>query len=105
MRGATEGFVARPGSAVVIREPQYRFQKSVEVPAGATSVRVALAGTDFQPDTDYQVVATPGWDAGSVWVTKKDVRGLIVNFENAPAAATVLDVLVARGPWRRHPTQ
>jgi hypothetical protein len=45
---------------------------------------VALSTSQTQPDTNYHVLLTMGWNAGAVWVTNKTTTGFTVNYEKIP---------------------
>lgn len=48
-----------------------------------------------EPDANYGVHVTPGWNAGAVWVTSKATTGFTVNWQTAPGSNTALDWLIA----------
>lgn len=98
------GFVQKPGtSGARVYEMQSVFQTTVRVPEGKVLVTVPLEGLNRQIDVNYQVMVTPGWQAGSVWVAEKKRDGFTVRFDNpAPRGATI-DVEVRRPPYRGQP--
>lgn len=93
------GFIQKPGtSGARVLRLQEGMSRTVGVPAGQSSVRVALEGLERQPDASYQVAATPNWRAGDVWVTDRGPDGFSVNMENVAPEGGTLDVIVRRGP-------
>jgi hypothetical protein len=95
------GFVQLPGTAGArVNEMPNESVATVEVPEGATSVPVSLDGLLRQPDSAYQVLATPNWPAGGVWVTGKKASGFTLNVEKPAPAQGAVDVVIKRSPFR-----
>ena len=95
------GFTQLPGTrGMQVHEMLPATTMTVTVPAGKTNLFVALEGTAFQTDRDYQVQVTPGFNGGACWVTNKQLHGFDLNFERAPAADASADVLIQRRPYR-----
>ena len=82
------------GARISVRTPQAVLTKSVLIARGHGSVEVTLEGLEKQRDEHYAVVVTPGWDAGSRWVTGKSPDGFTANFRTPPPADAHLDVRV-----------
>jgi len=94
-------FVQLPGTeGMQIHEMTPQATLSVDVTKGQSSVTVPLGGMAAQPDGNYQVYVTPGFDAGGAWVTKKRNDSVTVNFSRAPADASRADILIQRAPFR-----
>jgi len=66
---------------------------NVTVTAGFTSISVTLP--EPEPDTNYGVIVTPGWDT-SVWITDKTTSGFTINFGTPPTVDSALDWFVYR---------
>lgn len=93
------GFIQKPGtSGARVLRLQEGTSRTVAVPAGETSVRVALEGLERQADAAYQVSVMPNWRAGDVWVSDRAADGFTVNLENAAPEDGAVDVIVRRGP-------
>ncbi|MCF7847758.1 MAG: hypothetical protein K9M45_02820 [Kiritimatiellales bacterium] len=91
------GFVQLPGTAgAQIHELKQGTEKSVSVRPGEHSVRVGLESMERQQDGNYQVLATPQWNAGGVWVDEVEPDGFTVRFERAPEQGARLDVITRR---------
>jgi len=76
----------------VVHRPAARMSFIVSVPSGANEVTVHLQRP--QPDLDYQVIATPRFDAGGIWVEEKRVRSFSLHLAKASEVEGVVDVLV-----------
>lgn len=93
------GFVQRPGSATpVVYSLQSEVSLTVPVEVGESTAAVVLTGLQRQPDANYQVLVTPGWRAGEVWVTDKRRDGFTVNLANPAPEGATLDVMIRRSP-------
>lgn len=93
------GFVPLPGTTgAQIFEMAQSTRKTLKVARGEMEVQVGLEGVEIQPDTRYQVGATTGFNAGSVWFTDKQNDRVTLRFERAPDQDATVDVVISRSP-------
>ena len=94
------GFRQLPGtSGSQVHEMAPILLKTVAIPEGKTSLLVELKGMDSQPSS-YQVVATPNFDSGGVWVTDRARYGFTINSGKPAPAKAKVDLVIQRTPFR-----
>ncbi|MBI4025108.1 MAG: hypothetical protein HY360_09010, partial [Verrucomicrobia bacterium] len=95
------GFINLPGShGARVHELTQSARMTVSALKEQTSVEVKLAGMAVQPDANYQVAVTPNFNAGGVWVSRKQRDSITVNFNHPAPPGATLDVLISHDPFR-----
>lgn len=97
------GFVYLPGGeGAQIFEMAETIRKTVKIPRGESKVTVTLEGMEIQSDVSYQVGATAGFNAGSIWFTDKQKEAVTLHFERPPERDASVDLVISRSPVRQY---
>jgi hypothetical protein len=95
------GFVQLSGTdSAQIYQLGQSICKDLRVPIGTRQLKVELPPMERQPDGNYQVIVTPGFDAGNFWVSGREGRGFTINFAKAAPRGARVNVLIERAPFK-----
>ena len=78
------------------------IRKTVKIPRGESKVTITLEGMEIQSDVSYQVGATAGFNAGSIWFTDKQKEAVTLHFERPPERDASVDLVISRSPVRQY---